>query len=255
VSISSGGSLTVGNVVTMASGIESVPTPAVGWRPGTVTLAYRENPHLVYRRVNPTTLSSVSFNGILGYGSTSPFQNDVTVTSPELCMNVSGGDLTEERGVAVWTRSEYDDFFTGSLLDQRVFGAVFSAFEDDATSVSLGGACGAVGSISTPQPPAIGNATFEVRLAPAPGAVYAILNIAPPQTLLSCGACSFAAPATMYFVPLAGSSVSVALPIPASASLAGAKALAQWYVLAPGAAPCAFVPDFGATNVLELTVN
>lgn len=228
---------------------------SVGWRSGSAFVVYNDGGTVRKLLVDPVTGSAVgAANSVFAYNSSLPPLIN-SFTDAEICMNASGGKANDAGGVVV-TGSRFSlDTSPGVYFAESVSGRFVTAFSPAATVVNLGGGCGNVGTIAVPQPPAIGNGTFSIRIDASPSATFAVLNIAPPQTLQSCGACSFALPGTTFLVQIVSQSTTVNLPIPANAALSGAKALAQWFVFTPGDAPCGFVPDFSATNVLELTLN
>jgi len=259
VALASSSTLTIGAPVTLGVFGSAPFLPAsVGWRPGTAYVAYEKQDSV--RLATLDAASAAVLDDVVVQAKDSVGQTTNAGHEPALVMEASGGVADRHLGCVLWMHRKsglqsggggaqfpYSDFW--------IRARALDAFSPLATVADLGGGCGSVGTIAVPQPPALGNGTFSIRLDAAPSATFGILNIAAPQTLLSCGACSFAAPATTYLVPIASQQAVVKLPIPANAALAGAQALAQWYVVAPGAAPCAFVPDFGASDILELTLN
>jgi len=252
---SQGLTLTVGSRVELEHvyGSSTFRTPSVAWRPGQVFVAYYVAGEIVVRGLDAkTALPCEPLSIVATYSSgTFPAPWNKYQGQPHICLQTSGGNTKLSRGLIL--RSEYLKSLTS---DKRIVVArPFDAFSPLATAVYIDAGCGNVGTIAVAQPPAIGNATFAVQLQfPGPGLV-GILNIAAPQPLLSCGVCQFVPLATTQIVNLNAFGVEVPLPIPANASLAGAQAWLQWIVYAPGVAPCGPIPDFGASDILELTLN
>jgi hypothetical protein len=228
---------------------------SVGWRSGSAFALFNEGGTIREQRVDPVTGNAVGAPTTLFAFNTSLPPLLVSYSDAEICLNASGGNANDAGGVVVTGSRLSLDTSPGLYFAESISGRFVTAFSPAATVTNLGGGCGNVGTIAVPQPPAIGNGTFSIRIDASPAATFAVLNIAAPQTLQSCGACSFALPGTTFLVQIQSQSTTVDLPIPANAALSGAKALAQWFVFTPGDAPCAFVPDFGASNVVELTLN
>jgi hypothetical protein len=251
---SSGSTLTIGAKVPLVSSIGLIgPDPSVGWRPGQAFIAYESSGVNIFGVDANTAQLCAPLEVVAPYTSSS-FMGFSSVASPkDICvtMRTSGGNTSTSRALLFW--SEFTSF--SALSQSEIESHPFDAFSPLATAVSLGGGCGSVGTIAAPQPPAIGNGTFALQLQFPGSGVLGILNIAAPQATLSCGACQFVPFATTFYVPLNPFGVEQKLPVPANATLAGAKAWAQWIVYAPGVAPCGPFPDFGASDILELTLN
>jgi len=246
--------LTAGNVNTLLFGQSQAPFLSLGWRPGLATLAYTVEGSVLSLGVDPLTGRSATQADSVAPELVLPNGNIELNVAPRICMQASGGNDQDALGVFVWTRQLITSS-SGFVADEHTEARLLTAFDSQATAVNIGGGCGNVGTIVAPQPPAIGNGTFAIQLqSPGPGLI-GILNIAAPQPLLSCGACDFVPPATTYIVPLNPLGVEQKLPVPAVAALAGAQAYVQWLVFAPGVAPCGPFPDFGASDILVLTVN
>jgi hypothetical protein len=171
-------------------------------------------------------------------------------------MESSGGSTIASDGMLIANMRVFG-FSGGTLLDHSwLTRRLVDAFGNGASATLIGGACGPVGSISAPQPPALGNGTFRIELVGAPlDATVAILNIAAPQATLDCGTCRWVPFATTYLLPVNSGNASQALPVPLAANLAGITAWAQWTVIAPSTSGCAAVPGVGTSQILELDVE
>jgi hypothetical protein len=228
---------------------------SVGWRSGSAFALFNDGGTVREQRIDPVTGTTVGSATALFASDSSLPPLLFSYQNAEICMNASGGDAQEAGGVVVTQALVTNQSNPGVSIVEKITGRFVTAFSPGATVVDLGGGCGNVGTIAVPQPPAIGNGTFSIRIDASPSATFAVLNIAAPQALQSCGACDFALPGTTFLVQIVSQSTTVNLPVPANAALAGAQALAQWFVFTPGDAPCGLVPDFSASNLVELTLN
>jgi hypothetical protein len=254
----SSGSLTFGAIQTVDdfSG-ETYYQSSVGWRPGTAFVVSVPSSTTANARIAALDAAT----GVVGFEevAVSSSSSGGAVTRPiatALCMESSGGSSSASDGMLIANMSVFGLSggipFGHSWLTRRLV----DAFGNGADTTLLGGACGPVGNIAAPQPPALGNGTFRIDLVGAPlDASVAILNIAAPQATLDCGACRWVPFATTYLLPVASGAASQALPVPLKASLAGVTAWAQWTVVAPSTAACAAVPGIGTSQILELELN
>jgi len=243
--------LTAGAVVTHANaGLEF--RPSVGWRNGMAVVASNADHSIAVRMLCDATaqigeLASTVYPASFLFGSEDRGERAV------VALRSSGGNTTATEGMILWRRVNDD---IAIELQSQVWRRMYNAFDPNATTSILALGCGNVGAIGVPTPPAIGNADFRVELSGAkPGAAIAILNIAAPQPLATCGSCTFAALGTLHVMPIVGGEAVKNLPIPCNPSLAGVQADVQWIVYEPGVVPCAAVPDFGVTGLLRLTLN
>jgi hypothetical protein len=253
----SSGTLTFGAIQTVDDfADETVYRSTVGWRPGAAFVVSVPDAGLSARiAALDATTGVVGFEEVAVSGSDSSGVVS-SVNSTALCMESSGGSSSASDGMLIVNMSVFGlsagipfghSWLTGRLVD---------AFGNGADRTLLGGACGPVGTIAAPQPPALGNGTFRIELVGAPlDATVAILNIAAPQATLDCGACRWVPFATTYLLPIAGGGAGQALPVPLNASLSGVTAWAQWTVVAPSTAACAAVPGIGTSQILELTLD
>jgi hypothetical protein len=225
--------------------------PSVGWRPGMAIVAARNGLDVDVRMVCDTTATIGELPSTVYAGDTGGIADELGAL-PVVVLRTSGGSTSEHEGLVLWqvTQSGF------TLTTQEIWRRRYDAFDPNATASIVAFGCGNVGAIGVSTPPAIGNPDFRLELTGArPTAAIAILNIAAPQPLATCGSCSFSALETLFVLPIVGGEASKTLPIPCNPSLAGAQADVQWIVYEPGIAPCAPVPDFGATGMLRLTLN
>jgi hypothetical protein len=230
---------------------------AVGWRPGTAFVQYTIDSFSAGGKLAALDATT----GVAGFEQAAwPVSSFGGASSrpieSALCLEASGGSLLASGGLLV---ARYNSFALVQGIPTQhnwLRGRPLDAFGNGADTTLLGGACGPVGNIAAPQPPALGNGTFRIELVGAPlDATVAILNIAAPQATLDCGTCQWVPFATTYLVPVSSGSASQALPVPLAANLAGITAWAQWTVVAPSTAGCAAVPGVGTSQILELSVN
>jgi hypothetical protein len=243
--------LTAGTAVTLGTASQEFQ-PSVGWRPGMAIVAARNESDIDVRMLCDTTAAVGEAPSTVFASSNSGFLH-TSGGLPTVVLRSSGGNTSEHEGLILWRRAEVS---TVNDSEFEIWRRRYDAFDPNATTSILALGCGNVGVIDVPTPPAIGNPDFRIELTGAkPGAAIAILNIAAPAPLATCGPCSFAALETLFILPIVGGEATKALPIPCNAALAGAKADVQWIVYEPGIAPCTPVPDFGATGLLRLTLN
>jgi hypothetical protein len=225
----------------------------VGWRPGMAIVAF-ERPFS--DSISVCMLCDTTAQ--IGEDTSTAFDwPDTALTAYEtsdavVALRTSGGDTSAHEGLLLCHRRS-SNFAT---IDNVIATRRYDAFDPNADSQIVLPGCGGVGSLLVPTPPAIGNPDFRIELTGAgPTASLAILNLTAVQPIQTCGSCSFAPLDILTFVPIVGGAAEIALPVPCKPSLAGAQLHAQWIVYKPGVAPCAFVPDFGATQIMEITVN
>lgn len=224
---------------------------SIGWRPGTARVAYKNKTSVVLATLDAATAQ-------LGASEVAMTNSaDGSHWEPAICLEASGGNVDASGGILVARIHDEGFQAMGFFFEHNwLVARMVDTFGTGAGTLLLDGACGPVGNIVAPQPPALGNGTFRILLAGAPpDATVAILNIAAPQATLDCGTCRWVPLATTYILPVAGGVASRSLPVPLNASLAGVTAWAQWTVVAPSTAGCVAVPGFGTSQILELTLN
>ena len=252
-------SLLAGPVVELANSLDDL-APSVGWRPGVAFIAYRERDdfvsgaNLVLVGVDAKTAQVCEPASVASDGYVGTF-NSESGGEAAVCMRTSGGDTSEHAGLLTYTN--FFSYVGGTLpASNSISGFLIDAFDPNATVALVAFGCGSVGAINVPTPPAIANPDFRIELTNAdPSSTIAILNIAAPQPFATCGACWFAPLEQLHVLPIVGGAATRAFAMPCNPALAGAQADVQWIVYRPGVAPCAPVPDFGATAILRLTVN
>jgi hypothetical protein len=225
----------------------------VGWRPGMAIVAFERplsDDISVCMLCDET--AEIGEDKSIAFDWPDNFLVDYETSDAVVALRTSGGDTSAHEGLLLCRRVGTSSISTLSVIAARRY----DAFDPAAVAAPLLTGCGGVGSIVVPSPPAIGNPDFRIELAGAgPTASLAILNLTAVQPIQTCGSCSFAPLDILTFVPIVGGAAEIALPVPCKPSLAGAQLHAQWIVYKPGVAPCAFVPDFGATQIMEITVN
>jgi hypothetical protein len=257
--VASSGTITLGTTQTLEYFPDNVTyETTVGWRPGAVFVVY----NLGGGAAGNSSIAGLdATTGVVGFDQTAVSGSSAGGVSTRplstaLCMESSGGSTIASDGMLIANMRVFG-FSGGTLLDHSwLTRRLVDAFGNGASATLIGGACGPVGSISAPQPPALGNGTFRIELVGAPlDATVAILNIAAPQATLDCGTCRWVPFATTYLLPVNSGNASQALPVPLAANLAGITAWAQWTVIAPSTSGCAAVPGVGTSQILELDVE
>jgi hypothetical protein len=243
--------LTAGTAVTLGTASQEFQ-PSVGWRPGMAIVAARNESDIDVRMLCDTTAAVGEAPSTVFASSNSGFLH-TSGGLPTVVLRSSGGNTSEHEGLILWRRAEVS---TVNDSEFEIWRRRYDAFDPNATTSILALGCGNVGVIDVPTPPAIGNPDFRIELTGAGAtASLAILNLTAVQPIQTCGSCSFAPLDILTFAPIVGGAAEIALPVPCEPSLAGAQLYAQWIVYKPGVAPCAPVPDFGASQIYEITVN
>jgi hypothetical protein len=227
--------------------------PNIGWRPGMAVMAFdRPLTDDISVCMLCDTTAKIGEEKSTAFAWTDTPLIDYETSDAVVALRSSGGDTSAHEGLLLCHRTSS----TFAAIENVIATRRYDAFDPNADSQIVLPGCGGVGSLIVPTPPAIGNPDFRIELTGAGAtASLAILNLTAVQPIQTCGSCSFAPLDILTFAPIVGGAAEIALPVPCEPSLAGAQLYAQWIVYKPGVAPCAPVPDFGASQIYEITVN
>ncbi|MBI1379947.1 MAG: hypothetical protein GC161_02520 [Planctomycetaceae bacterium] len=232
--------------LTSAALLFTATRPTVAWTPQKSWVAWRQSALLVGWTLRIAGINSIDCSvcetsqQVVALGGGENAYLSVTTTA-------SGGSTTGFNGLLVWS--------AGDGVAPTIFAQGLALDANGGSAVNLGGGCGAGGTASANQNPAIGTSNFQLQLTGTiPSAPFTILNLNSSIFLFQCGPCALLPLATTVVLPVNSSGVAnFSAAIPCTLGLVGNSIDAQWITLTPGLAPCPSSAGFSASNRLRLT--
>jgi len=232
--------------VTSAPFLFTATRPTVAWTPQKSWVAWRQSALLAGWSLRIAGLNSSSCAVCETSQQVATFNGGDNVYL-SVTTTASGGSSTGFNGLLVWSE--------GDGVAPTIHAQALALDANGGTAVNQGGGCGAGGTATANQNPAIGTSNFQLSLSGTiPSAPFTILNLATPGLMFQCGPCQLVPLATTVVLPVSSTGfASFQAPIPCILGLVGSQIDVQWSTLTPGLAPCPQTAGFSASNRLRLT--
>ncbi|HEX5051205.1 MAG TPA: hypothetical protein VFZ65_05500, partial [Planctomycetota bacterium] len=217
--------------------------PSVAYAAGRSWLGYRSVGALVGGGTQTTLRVAVVDSGSCAYCNES-FVAATTLGGIAVSTMTSGGLANGESAISVASV-----FPSVRLQRLRDFGTA-------GTTQSLGGACGATGTVAFNHAPGIGSSGFRCTLSGLPPtALLPIFNFSPTTAPFPCGACVWTPFTVTLTPPIVAGTTFVEFPIPCLTTLAGQRFETQWTVVDFTQAPCPVLAGLAPSDRTLLTIG